>query len=300
MAVTVNGCLPAGVTAKDLVLAIIGRIGTGGGAGHIIEYRGAVISGLSMEARMTVCNMSIEAGARAGMIAPDDTTFAYLESRDRAPKGAVWEQALDRWRTLVTEDGAAFESEVTLDADDLAPHVTWGTNPGQVARIDGVVPDPDAFGGTAEREAAARSLEYMGLQAGMRLRDITVDTVFIGSCTNGRIEDLRAAADVLRGRRISSGIRARRAGIAPGESPGGSRGSGRSVQLRRVRLARARLFDVLGHEPRQAGTRRASRIDVEPELRRAPGSGRPHPPGVTGGGGCHSGRRSHLNPEDLD
>ncbi|MHB1517987.1 MAG: 3-isopropylmalate dehydratase large subunit [Acidimicrobiales bacterium] len=208
MAVTVNGLLPAGVTAKDLILAIIGRIGTGGGAGHIIEYRGALISGLSMEARMTVCNMSIEAGARAGMIAPDDTTFAYLESRDRAPKGAVWEQGLDRWRTLVTEDGASFESEVTLDADDLAPHVTWGTNPGQVARIDGVVPDPDSFGGTAEREAAARSLEYMGLQAGMRLRDITVDTVFIGSCTNGRIEDLRAAAEVVRGRRIGSGIRA--------------------------------------------------------------------------------------------
>ena len=208
MAVTVDGDLPAGVTAKDLVLAVIGRIGTGGGSGHVIEYRGSAVTGLSMEGRMTVCNMSIEGGARAGMIAPDDTTFAYLEGRDHAPKGAAWEQALDYWRSLPTDAGASFAREVTLDASELAPFVTWGTNPAQVARIDGNVPDPDSFATPAEREAAARALEYMGLTGGTPLTEVRVDTVFIGSCTNGRIEDLRAAADVLRGRSVRSGMRA--------------------------------------------------------------------------------------------
>ena len=208
MSVTVDGDLPAGVTAKDLVLAVIGRIGTGGGSGHVIEYRGSAISGLSMEGRMTVCNMSIEGGARAGMIAPDDTTFAYLEGRDHAPKGAAWEQALDYWRSLPTDVDAAFAKEVVLDASDLAPFVTWGTNPAQVTRIDGIVPDPDSFDTPAEREAAARALDYMGLIGGTPLTEVPVDTVFIGSCTNGRIEDLRAAADVLRGRSVKTGIRA--------------------------------------------------------------------------------------------
>ena len=208
MAVTVDGELPAGVTAKDLVLAVIGRIGTGGGSGHVIEYRGSAVTGLSMEGRMTVCNMSIEGGARAGMIAPDDTTFAYLEGRDHAPKGAAWEQALDYWRSLPTDPGASFARDVSLDASELAPFVTWGTNPAQVARIDGTVPDPDSFATPAEREAAARALEYMGLTGGTPLAEVRVDTVFIGSCTNGRIEDLRAAADVLRGRSVSTGMRA--------------------------------------------------------------------------------------------
>ena len=208
MAVTVDGELPAGVTAKDLVLAVIGRIGTGGGSGHVIEYRGSAVAGLSMEGRMTVCNMSIEGGARAGMIAPDDTTFAFLEGRDHAPTGALWEQALDYWRALPTDAGASFDKEVTIDAADLAPFVTWGTNPAQVTRIDGTVPDPDAFDTPAEREAAARALEYMGLVGGTPLTEVPVDTVFIGSCTNGRIEDLRAAADVLRGRTVRSGMRA--------------------------------------------------------------------------------------------
>jgi 3-isopropylmalate/(R)-2-methylmalate dehydratase large subunit len=208
MAVTVDGDLPAGVTAKDLVLAIIGQIGTGGGSGHIIEYRGPAITGLSMEGRMTVCNMSIEAGARAGMIAPDDTTFAYLEGRDHAPKGAAWEEALAAWRSLPTEAGATFDREVHVDASGLAPYVTWGTNPAQVTRIDGSVPDPAAIENDAEQDAANRALEYMGLVAGTPMRDIAVDTVFIGSCTNGRIEDLRAAADVLRGRKVRSGLRA--------------------------------------------------------------------------------------------
>ncbi len=208
MAVTVDGELPDGVTAKDLVLAIIGQIGTGGGAGHIIEYRGSAIRGLSMEGRMTVCNMSIEAGARAGMIAPDDTTFAYLEGRDHAPKGAAWDEALAEWRALPTDEGASFDREVVIDASTLAPYVTWGTNPAQVTRIDGTVPDPGSFADPAEREAADRALDYMGLVAGTAMRDIAVDTVFIGSCTNGRIEDLRAAADVLRDRRVQPGLRA--------------------------------------------------------------------------------------------
>jgi 3-isopropylmalate/(R)-2-methylmalate dehydratase large subunit len=208
MAVTIEGALPPGVTAKDLVLAVIGRIGTGGGAGHVIEYRGSAIEGLSMEGRMTVCNMSIEAGARAGMIAPDDTTFAYLEGRDHAPKGAQWEAALTEWRTLPSDAGASFGREVTLDAVSLVPYVTWGTNPAQVTRIDGSVPDPAAFDDDHDGEAAERALDYMGLVAGTPMRDIAVDTVFIGSCTNGRIEDLRAAADVLAGRKVRAGLRA--------------------------------------------------------------------------------------------
>ncbi len=208
MAVTVDGELPPGVTAKDLVLAIIGQIGTGGGAGHIIEYRGSAIRGLSMEGRMTVCNMSIEAGARAGMIAPDDTTFAFLEGRDHAPKGAAWGAALAEWQALPTDAGAVFDEEVTLDATTLAPYVTWGTNPAQVVRIDGTVPNPGSFTNASDEEAGDRALEYMGLVAGTAMRDIAVDTVFIGSCTNGRIEDLRAAADVLRGRTVQTGMRA--------------------------------------------------------------------------------------------
>ena len=208
MAVTIDGELPPGVTAKDLVLAVIGRIGTGGGSGHIIEYRGSALRGLSMEGRMTVCNMSIEAGARAGMIAPDDTTFAYLEGRDHAPKGAAWEEALADWRTLPTDAGAGFDKEVVLEAASLAPFVTWGTNPAQVARIDGTVPEPSSFEDPVDRETAARALEYMGLAGGTPIRDIAVDTVFIGSCTNGRIEDLRAAAGVLEGRTVRPGMRA--------------------------------------------------------------------------------------------
>ncbi|MDQ1446503.1 MAG: 3-isopropylmalate/(R)-2-methylmalate dehydratase large subunit [Acidimicrobiaceae bacterium] len=208
MAVTVEGDLPAGVTAKDVILAIIGRIGTGGGIGSIIEYRGSAIRGLSVEGRMTVCNMSIEGGARAGMIAPDDVTFAYLEGRPHAPTGAAWERALDEWRALVTDDDAAFDKEVSLDAAALKPHVSWGTNPAQVVPIDGVVPDPDSFLEAGERESAARALTYMDLTAGTPVREITVDTVFIGSCTNSRIEDLRAAAGVVEGRQVRAGMRA--------------------------------------------------------------------------------------------
>jgi len=208
MAVEIEGVTPEGVTAKDIVLAVIGTIGTGGGAGHVIEYRGSAIRALSMEGRMTVCNMSIEAGARAGMVAPDDTTFAYVEGRPHAPSGTLWDEAMEDWRTLVTDEDATFAKTVALDASALRPHVTWGTNPGQVVAIDGTVPDPDSFTEAGAREAAARALQYMDLKAGTPLRAISVDTVFIGSCTNGRIEDLRSAATVLRGRHVRSGMRA--------------------------------------------------------------------------------------------
>ena len=208
MAVTVEGKTPAGVTAKDIVLAIIGTLGTGGGGGYVLEYRGEAIRALSMEGRMTVCNMSIEAGARAGMVGPDETTFAYLEGRRHAPSGRAWDQAVDEWKALSTDDGATFDNEIAIDAATLRPHVTWGTNPGQVLPIDMAVPDPSEFADPDAREAAARALTYMGLTAGTQLRDVAIDTVFIGSCTNGRIEDLRAAAAVLEGRRIASSVRA--------------------------------------------------------------------------------------------
>jgi 3-isopropylmalate/(R)-2-methylmalate dehydratase large subunit len=207
MAITVDGTLPLGTTPKDVVLAIIGRIGTGGGIGSVIEYRGSVFRKMSMEGRMTVCNMSIEAGARAGLVAPDDTTFSYLEGRKHAPKGAAWEQALDDWRSLVTDAGATFDKEVTLDGAQIRPHVSWGTNPAQVIPIDAPIPGPDDFADPAARDAAARALQYMGLDAGTALRDVKVDTVFIGSCTNGRIEDLRAVANVAEGRKVAPGMR---------------------------------------------------------------------------------------------
>jgi 3-isopropylmalate/(R)-2-methylmalate dehydratase large subunit len=207
MAITVDGDLPDGSTAKDVILAIIGRIGTGGGIGKIIEYRGPVIEALSMEGRMTVCNMSIEAGAKAGLIAPDDITFAYLEGREHSPTGAEWEAAVADWRTLRTDDDATFDEEVVLQGADIVPHVSWGTNPAQVMRLDGTVPSPDDFTEDNERDAAARALEYMDLAAGQPIREVAVDTVFIGSCTNSRIEDLRAAAAVAEGRQVKPGLR---------------------------------------------------------------------------------------------
>jgi 3-isopropylmalate/(R)-2-methylmalate dehydratase large subunit len=208
MAVEVEGTLPPGVTAKDVVLAIIATIGTGGGMGHIIEYRGSAIRSLSMEGRMTVCNMSIEGGAKAGLIAPDDVTFAYIKGRPYAPSGADWDAAVADWKSLTTDADAVFDKVVRIDAATLSPHVSWGTNPGQTIPLSASVPDPASFDDPALRSAAQRAVEYMGLVPGTPMRDISVDTVFIGSCTNSRIEDLRLAADIVRGRTISPGMRA--------------------------------------------------------------------------------------------
>ncbi|MDN4481309.1 3-isopropylmalate dehydratase large subunit [Demequina muriae] len=200
MAINVDGALPEGSTAKDIILAVIAKIGTGGGQGYVLEYRGEAIRSLSMEARMTVCNMSIEAGARAGLIAPDDTTFEYVKGRPHAPEGADWDEAVEYWRTLVTDDDAVFDTEVNLDASELEPFVTWGTNPGQGLPLSASIPNPEEIADADEREAAANALVYMGLEPGQALRDLEIDTVFLGSCTNGRIEDLRAAAAIIQGR----------------------------------------------------------------------------------------------------
>lgn len=207
MAVNINGDLPPGVTAKDVVLALIAKVGTGGGQGYIVEYRGSTIEQLSMEGRMTICNMSIEWGAKAGMIAPDETTLAYLKGRPHAPEGADWEAAVEYWRTLRSDADAHFDAQVDIDATRLTPFVTWGTNPGHGVPLGGVVPAPEDFDSEVERATARRALEYMDLAPGTPMREIAVDTVFLGSCTNGRIEDLRLAASVLRGRRIAEGVR---------------------------------------------------------------------------------------------
>ncbi|MDH3236381.1 MAG: 3-isopropylmalate dehydratase large subunit [Alphaproteobacteria bacterium] len=206
MRITVDGALPLGVTAKDMILAIIGRIGTAGGTGHVIEYAGEAVRALSMEGRMTVCNMSIEAGARAGLVAPDETTFEYVKGRPMAPKGGAFEQAVANWKTLPSDDGATYETEVTLNADDIVPQVTWGTSPEDVAPITGAVPDPASTDDEGKRDQIERSLKYMGLTPGTPLREVPIDKVFIGSCTNGRIEDIRAAAEVAKGRSVADGV----------------------------------------------------------------------------------------------
>ncbi len=207
MAVNVVGDLPEGVGPKDLILALISQVGTGGGQGHVAEYRGKAIEDMSMEGRMTICNMSIEWGAKAGLIAPDQTTFDYVKGREHAPKGADWDAAVEYWKGLRTDDDATFDVEVTLDVSKLTPFVTWGTNPGQGVPLGANVPDPAAFDTEVERAAATRALEYMGLKAGTPMRDIAVQTVFIGSCTNGRMEDLRAAASVMKGHKVSDSVR---------------------------------------------------------------------------------------------
>ncbi len=241
MAITVDGVLPEGSTAKDVILAVIAKIGTGGGQGHVLEYRGEAIRALSMEARMTICNMSIEAGARAGMIAPDETTFAYVQGRDHAPTGADWDAAVAHWRTLRTDDDAEFDAEVVLDAADVEPFVTWGTNPGQGLPLSGSVPDPEAMADADAAAAARRALTYMDLEPGTPLRDVAVDAVFIGSCTNGRIEDLRAAAEVLRGRRKAEGVRVL---VVPGSA---------RVRLQAEAEGLGQVFTDFGAEWRFAG-----------------------------------------------
>ncbi|WP_406282345.1 3-isopropylmalate dehydratase large subunit [Embleya sp. NBC_00896] len=241
MAVTVEGELPEGVGAKDLILAVIARIGTGGGQGYVIEYRGQAIRTLSMEGRMTVCNMSIEAGARAGMIAPDETTFEYLHGRPHAPQGEDWDTAVAYWKSLATEADAVFDKEVVIDASELSPFVTWGTNPGQGAPLGDSVPDPVAIADPVERAAAEKAIKYMGLTAGQKLRDIAVDTVFVGSCTNGRIEDLREVAGIIKGRKVADGVRML---VVPGSV---------RVSLQAVSEGLDKVFTEFGAEWRYAG-----------------------------------------------
>ncbi|MGM0421757.1 MAG: 3-isopropylmalate dehydratase large subunit [Pseudomonadota bacterium] len=213
MRITVNGKLPIGVTAKDMILTIIGKIGTAGGTGHVIEYAGEAMQSLSMEGRMTVCNMSIEAGARAGLIAPDETTFEYLKGRPMAPKGEDWDKALEWWRSLPSDPGARYDTEIELDAAEITPTITWGTSPEDIAPVTGHVPSPDQTDNEGKKKSITRALDYMGLTAGTKLQDIKIDKVFIGSCTNGRIEDLRAVADIAKGRKVADGVYAM---IVPG------------------------------------------------------------------------------------
>jgi 3-isopropylmalate/(R)-2-methylmalate dehydratase large subunit len=236
-----EGELPEGVTAKDLVLAAIGRLGVDGGVGHVIEYAGPVIEQLSMEGRLTICNMSIEAGARAGLIAPDETTFAYLEGRPGAPTGAAWEQALERWRALPSDADAVFDRELVIDVEEIVSQVTWGTNPGMVVPIDGFVPDPASMDDPDERAAAERALVYMALEPGTPIREIEVGRVFIGSCTNSRIEDLRAAAAVVRGHHVHPSVRAM---VVPGSA---------QVKLQAESEGLDRIFVDAGFEWRRAG-----------------------------------------------
>ena len=241
MAVTVDGELPPGVTPKDVILAVIAKAGTGGGQGYMVEYRGRAFEQMSMEGRMTVCNMSIEWGARAGMIAPDQVTFDYLRGRDHAPAGTDWDAAVDYWASLRTDPDAEFDAELRLDAATLSPFVTWGTNPGQGAPLAGSVPDPAEFVEESDRVAAEKALAYMGLAPGTRLRDITVDTVFVGSCTNGRIEDLRAAAEVIKGRTVAEGVRML---VVPGSM---------RVRQQAEQEGLHEIFTAAGAEWRQAG-----------------------------------------------
>jgi 3-isopropylmalate/(R)-2-methylmalate dehydratase large subunit len=241
MAINVDGELPPGVTAKDIILAVIAKIGTGGGQGHVLEYRGNAIKALSMEGRMTVCNMSIEAGARAGLIAPDETTYEYLKGRPHAPEGANWDQAVAAWEQLRTEDGAEFDSEIYLDAATLSPFVTWGTNPGQGVPLSAAVPDPELMTNDGDRQNAEKALAYMDLRPGQPMRDIAIDTVFVGSCTNGRIEDLRAVAEVLRGRTVADGVRML---IVPGSM---------RVKAQAESEGLSEVFTAAGAEWRQAG-----------------------------------------------
>lgn len=242
MAINIEGDLPEDVSAKDIILAIIAKIGTGGGQGHVLEYRGKAIENLSMDARMTICNMSIEAGARAGMIAPDETTFEYLKGRPHAPQGELWDQAVEYWKTLKTDDDAVFDAEVTLRAEDLEPFVTWGTNPGQGLPISASIPAPADFADATERAAAERALAYMGLEPGTPIRDIPVDTVFIGSCTNGRIEDLRIAAEIMKGRKKADSIH--RVLVVPASS---------RIRLQAEEEGLDRIFTEFGAEWRNAG-----------------------------------------------
>ncbi|WP_280329308.1 3-isopropylmalate dehydratase large subunit [Nocardia wallacei] len=241
MAINIDGQLPPGVTSKDVILAVIAQIGTGGGQGYVLEYRGEAVRAMSMEARMTMCNMSIEAGARAGMVAPDEVTYEFLKGRPHAPQGADWDAAVAAWEALKTDEGAEFDAEVHIDASTLTPFVTWGTNPGQGAPLGAAVPDPADISDETARESAEKAMRYMDLEPGTPLREVEVDTVFVGSCTNGRIEDLRAVAEVLQGRKVAEGVRML---IVPGSM---------RVRAQAESEGLGEIFTAAGAEWRQAG-----------------------------------------------
>ena len=270
MRALVEGKLPDGVTAKDIILAIIGEIGTAGGTGYALEYAGEAIRDLSMEGRMTVCNMSVEGGAKAGFIAPDEKTYEYLKNKPKAPRGKAWDQAMRYWETLRSDDDARFDHEVRLHAAELPPLVTWGTSPEQISSITGRVPVAADIRDEHKRHAAQRSLNYMGLKGGEKITDISIDRVFIGSCTNARIEDLREVARIVNGKTVNGNVNA----------------------MIVLRLARAGLLHVSRHEPRQAGAGRALRVDVKPQLRGPPGPQGTHPSGVAGNGGSSRDHRA--------
>ena len=300
MRVVVDGKLADGVTAKDIILAIIGQIGTAGGTGHVIEYAGEAIRALSMEGRMTVCNMSIEGGARAGLVAPDDKTYAYLEGRPKAPKGALWDQARRYWETLVSDDGAHFDEIVRLDAAALPPIVSWGTSPQDVATIGGFVPKVEDGATEAKRASIKRALDYMGLKGGEKIADLAHrprvhrlvhQRPHRGSARRG--EDRRGP----QGRR--AGQRDGRAGLGPGQGAGRGRGARQDLRRRRLRVARAGLLDVPGDEPRQARARRALRLDLEPQFRGPPGLQGPHPPRLAGDGRGGGDRRAVCRCEGV-
>jgi len=280
MRIEIRGKRPHGVTAKDIILAIIGKIGIGGGTGHVVEYAGEAVRGLSMEGRMTMCNMSIEGGARAGMVAPDETTFAYMEGRPFVPRGKDFQVAVDYWKTLVTDPGAKYDATVTLEAHELAPMVTWGTNPGMVTQVTSRVPDPAAFASAEDREAAERALNYMNLKPGTPMEDIVVDRVFIGSCTNSRIEDLRAAAKVVAGKHIAKSLK--QALVVPGSM---------QVKAAAEKEGLDRIFRGAGFEWREAGCSMciAMNDDVLPSGERAASTSNRNFEGRQGKGG-----RTHL------
>ncbi len=289
-----EGTLPFGVTAKDIVLAVIGKIGTAGGNGHALEFAGSAIRALSMEGRMTICNMSIEAGARVGMVAVDEKTIAYVKGRPFAPKGADWDAAVALWSTLVSDPDAHFDTVVELHAEDIKPQVSWGTSPEMVLAIDQHVPDPATEQDPTKRNSIERALKYMGLKANQAITDIRLDRVFIGSCTNSRIED------PARGRRSGQGTQGRvnhqagagGAGFWLGQGAGRGGRPGQGVPGCRFRMARAGLLDVSGHESGQARQRRALRFHLQPQLRRPPGRRWPHAFGQPGDGRCSSGERA--------
>ena len=293
MRVTVDGTLPDGVTAKDIILAIIGEIGTAGGTGHVIEYAGEAMRALSMEGRMTVCNMSIEGGARAGMVAPDDKTFAYLKGRPKSPKGAAWDMAMKYWETLRTDEGAHFDREIKLDAASLPPIVTWGTSPEDVVSIEGMVPDPAKVADEGKRASMERALAYMGLTPGTRMTDIKLDRVFIGSCTNGRIEDLREVAKIAQGKKVNAAVYAM---IVPGsglvKEQAEAEGLDKILTEAGFDWREAGCSMCLGMNPDQLKPRERCASTIEPQFRGPPGPLRPHPPRLArhgrGGGDCRA------------